>query len=84
MNRKNRISEILKKKLINFDVVLEDDSYKHRHHNNFDGKGETHFSVILKNKNNEKINRLATHRLINHLLKEEFKQGLHALEIRIT
>ena len=84
MNRKNRISKILKKKLINFDVVLKDDSYKHKHHNNFDGKRETHFSLIIKNKTNEKINRLAIHRLINDLLKDEFKQGLHALEIRIT
>ena len=48
MERKKRIYEILKKKLVDFDIEVEDNSYKHKGHNNFDGSDETHILVILK------------------------------------
>ena len=51
MKRKNRIHKILKKKLFNFDIIIEDNSFKHKGHNNFDGKQETHIALILKAKN---------------------------------
>ena len=37
----------------------------------------------LKNINNNKTNRLNIHRKVNELLKEEFINGMHALEIKI-
>ncbi|PPR49988.1 MAG: hypothetical protein CFH15_00850 [Alphaproteobacteria bacterium MarineAlpha5_Bin5] len=83
MERKKRIYEILKKKLVDFTIEVEDNSYKHKGHNNFDGSDETHILVILKRNYDKKVNRLETHRFINNLLKDEFKQGLHALEIKI-
>ena len=83
MNRKKRIDKILKKKLINFSIYIEDNSYLHKGHNNFDGKGETHLLLKLKPNNNIKYNRLEIHKLVNSLIKEEFLQGLHSLEIRI-
>ncbi len=83
MKRKNRIHKILKKKLFNFDIIIEDNSFKHKGHNNFDGKQETHISLILKEKNKTKINKLEIHRLINNVLADEFKTGLHSLEIKI-
>ena len=83
MKRKKRIYEILKKKLVNFDLRIEDNSYKHKGHNNFDGTGETHLLLILKKKNHIKIDRLEIHKLVYSVLKAEFKNGLHALEIKI-
>jgi Stress-induced morphogen (activity unknown) len=83
VKRKNRIHKILKKKLFNFDIIIEDNSFKHKGHNNFDGKQETHISLILKEKNKTKINKLEIHRLINNVLADEFKTGLHSLEIKI-
>ena len=35
-------------------------------------------------KNNHSLNRLYIHRIINNLLEEEFKSGLHSLEIKIN
>ena len=83
MKRKKRIYEILEKKLVNFDINIEDNSFKHKGHNNFDGTQETHILLILKNKTKKKINKLEIHRLINNFLKDEFKTGLHSLEIKI-
>ena len=67
MNRKKRISEILKKKLENFEFEVNDNSFLHKGHNNFDGKGETHIQIVLINKTNIKCNRLDIHRKINNI-----------------
>ncbi len=83
MNRKKRISEILKKKLENFEFEVNDNSFLHKGHNNFDGKGETHIQIVLINKTNIKFNRLDIHRKINEVLGNEYNSGLHSLEIKI-
>ena len=84
MNRKQRIDKILSKKLNNFLLEIIDNSNLHKGHNNFTGKDETHIKIILKKKNKIPINRLNIHRLVNNLLEEEFKSGLHSLEIKIN
>tara|TARA_B100002051_G_C16625855_1_gene580704 strand:+ start:14 stop:271 length:258 start_codon:yes stop_codon:yes gene_type:complete len=83
MNRKKRIIEILKKKLENFEFEVNDNSFLHKGHNNFDGKGETHIQIVLINKTNIKCNRLDIHRKINEVLENEYNSGLHSLEIKI-
>jgi len=84
MNRKQRIDKLLSKKFNNFLLEIIDNSNLHIGHNNFDGKKETHIKVILTNKNNDSLNRLNIHRMINNLLEDEFKNGLHSLEIKIN
>ena len=82
MNRKKRIESILKKKLFEFSFIVEDVSNLHKGHNNFDGNSETHFKIIIKSKDKKQYNRLQIHQKIYHFLNEEFKKGLHALEIK--
>ena len=84
MNRKQRIDKILSKKLNNFLLEIIDNSNLHKGHNNFTGQDETHIKIILTQKNKIPINRLNIHRIINDLLEEEFKCGLHSLEIKIN
>ena len=84
MNRKQRIDKILSKKFSDFLLEIIDNSNLHKGHNNFTGKEETHIKIILKKKNKIPINRLNIHRIINNLLEEEFKSGLHSLEIKIN
>ena len=84
MKRKQRIDEILSKKLEDFSLEIVDNSNLHQGHNNFTGSGETHIKIILTKKDNSPFNRLNIHRIINNLLKEEFKSGLHSLEIKIN
>ncbi len=84
MKRKDRIYNILKKNLENFKINIIDNSAKHAGHNQFDGTGETHIYIELKAKKTIKINRIKIHREINELLKIEFENGLHSLEIKIN
>ena len=84
MNRTKRIQDILGKYISNFNIQIIDNSHLHIGHNNFNGQGETHITINLKNNAKSKINRLEIHRKINSLLKNEFDTGLHSLEIKIT
>ena len=84
MNRKQRINKILSKRLNNFLFEIIDNSNLHKGHNNFTGNDETHIKIILKKKNKLPTNRLTIHRIVNNLLKEEFRNGLHSLEIKIN
>ena len=83
MKRKQRINELLSKKLKEFSIDVKDNSKLHAGHDKFDGNGETHMLVLLKKISKDKINRLEIHKKINNLLKEEFANGLHSLEINI-
>ena len=84
MNRTKRIKDIIEKNFNDFSISVIDDSLAHKGHNNFDGKEETHIIIELKKKFNLDIKRLEIHKKINILLSEEFKVGLHALQIKIT
>ena len=84
MNRTKRIQDIIEKNFNEFSVLVTDDSLDHKGHNNFDGKEETHIIIELKKKFNLDIKRLEIHKKINTLLSDEFKIGLHALQIKIT
>ena len=83
MKRKQRIQKKLHKNFYEFEINVNDQSSLHKGHNNFDGNGETHFLILLRNIKNIKINRLSIHRKINNLLKKEFSEGLHSIEIKI-
>ena len=84
MNRTKRIQDIIEKNFNEFSVLVTDDSLAHKGHNNFDGKEETHIIIELKKKFNLDIKRLEIHKKINTLLSDEFRLGLHALQIKIT
>ena len=84
MNRMQRIDKILSKKFNNFILEIIDNSNLHKGHNNFTGNDETHIKIILTKKNKLPINRLNIHRIINNLLEDELKSGLHSLEIKIN
>ena len=83
MNRTKRIEKILKKHFKEFDTKVIDKSDFHKGHNNFDGSGETHILIEFVMNSKLKINRLEIHRKVNFLLEKEFKEGLHAIEIKI-
>ncbi|MBB2972507.1 BolA family protein [Mesorhizobium sp. RMAD-H1] len=51
------------------------------HHGAFDGSGETHFRVRIVSEAFAGMDRVARHRAINALLKEELESGVHALAL---
>lgn len=64
-------------------LELVDDSAKHASHRAMKGKtqGESHFQVKIISEKFEGLNKVARHRLVYSLLDEQFKAGLHALNI---
>ena len=84
MNRKKRIETILLKNFINWKFTVIDNSAQHIGHNNFDGTQETHFCIVIKKPYSSNDNRISIHREIYKLLKDDFQNGLHALEIKIA
>ena len=83
MNRKQRIEIIILKNFPEWKINIEDNSIDHAGHNNFDGNQETHFKLSLKPPIDMQQTKLSIHRKINDLLKAEFSNGLHSLEIII-
>lgn len=83
MKRTKRIENILNKDLMNFNIKVVDNSHLHKGHNNFNGNNETHILLEIKKKTKFIVNRIDLHRKINLLLNDEFKKGLHSLQIKI-
>ena len=83
MNRKKRIENTLSNYFKDIIIEVTDNSTEHSGHNNFDGSQESHFQLLIENKNMGSLSRLEIHRKINQLLEIEFNSGLHALEIKI-
>jgi BolA family transcriptional regulator, general stress-responsive regulator len=83
MNRKKRIFDMLSSFFVETKIEVIDNSIEHNGHNNFDGSQESHFQISIKFKSSKNYSRLEIHKKINLLLKDEFKNGLHALEIKL-
>ena len=83
MKRKKRIEKILANNLNSQIIEIVDQSSNHQGHNNFTGKDETHFTIILSKDPKDGIKIIDIHRKINFLLKNEYSNGLHSLEIKL-
>lgn len=82
---KTEIRDQIEKKLRdNLDVTflnLKDESYLHANHNEKAKAGGTHFLLTIVARNFDEINLLSRHKIINQILRDEFKI-IHALKIK--
>jgi BolA family transcriptional regulator, general stress-responsive regulator len=62
------------------DVVNE--SHLHAGHASSPGTGESHFRVLIVSPDFAGKSRVERHRIVNDLLREELKDGVHALAIK--
>lgn len=84
------MKEIIENKLIKefAPSFLEVVNNSHLHSNHFtpydpNHLNQTHFLIKISSSKFSNLSKIVIHRYINNLLKEEFKNGLHALEIKI-
>ena len=79
--------DIIKNKLsaqINYtSLEIINESHLHAGHNGFSGEGESHFRIKISAPEFNQLSRIAIHRKINKILKEELKD-IHALAIEIS
>jgi BolA protein len=62
------------------DVVNE--SHLHAGHRSSPGTGESHFRLLIVSEAFSGKSRIERHRIVNHLLSDELRSGLHALTIK--
>ncbi len=79
MSRKSDIEEQLTKELSPAFLNVENESGNHH----VPEGSETHFKVIAVSAHFNGLTRIARHRIVNNLLKNEFETGLHALSMHL-
>ena len=79
--RAGRIARRLREALAPQALEVADDSHRHAGHAGARPEGETHFRVAVVSERFEGLSRVERQRLVNELLREEFDNGLHALQL---
>tara|TARA_B100000700_G_scaffold320590_1_gene418159 strand:+ start:5135 stop:5389 length:255 start_codon:yes stop_codon:yes gene_type:complete len=80
------IQNIEKKIKKNFDVSkieIIDNSHKHQGHKFFQ-KGKFHLKIIIRSEDLKNLNKIDAHKKIMQVLRQELKDKIHALEIKIN
>ena len=83
MNRKAKITNILKE---NFDIYryfISDVSELHKGHSGYVNGEETHFEITIVSNDFENKNRLERHKMVNDFLKNEFLGSLHSITYKL-
>ena len=83
MNRKSKITDILKQKFELYRCVVTDVSLSHKGHSGFIPGEETHFEIIIVSNDFENKNRLERHKMVNDFLKNEFLGSLHSITYKL-
>lgn len=78
----NRIRAKLTEALSPADLHVVDDSASHVGHAGHDGRGESHFSVVVVSDAFDGLTRVERQRLVYGLLSEELADRVHALSLR--
>ena len=83
----NSLTKILKEKLTkNFTVnnlKIEDKSFLHKRHKNFD-KDKFHIKLTIESSELKKISSIEANRIIYGILKNEMSANIHSLQIIIV
>ncbi len=83
MTIENAIKRKLEENLEIHKMELVNESHKHAGHAGDDGSGQTHFKLMVVSPDFHGCNRIQRQRMIYDLLKEEFSDGLHALNLTL-
>ena len=78
---RKKLTEQLKPELLE----IRDDSALHKNHGNVKEEDtETHFYIKIKSSVFNNKSKLSMHKIVYDILDEEFKKGLHALELDLS
>ncbi|MBX7145744.1 MAG: BolA family transcriptional regulator [Alphaproteobacteria bacterium] len=89
MNFKLNLEEKLQKAFAPLELKVINNSFKHRHHKtwlldkNPGQEGESHFYIEMTSSYFEGMSKLERHKAIYDLFKEELKNHIHALELKL-
>ena len=78
----NQIKEKIKNKIKLEKIKIIDNTEAHKKHKTFQ-KGKLHLILEIESNYLNKLNRVEAERLLMQIVKEEFINNIHALEIRL-
>ena len=78
----DKIKEKINKKIETKNIILIDNSSLHTKHKSFNPE-KIHLKIIVESSQLKKMNKIAAHKEIFSILKEEMKNKIHALEIEV-
>ena len=78
----DKVKAKINKKINPENIILIDNSHLHSRHKSFD-ENKFHLKIIIKSKKLKSINKIAAHKEIFSILKDEISNKIHALEIEI-
>ena len=78
----DEIKEKIRQKINPENIILIDNSSFHSKHKSFDAN-KFHLKIIIKSKKLKTMDKIAAHKEIFLILKDEIKSKIHALEIEI-
>ena len=78
----DEIKDKINKKIDTENIILIDNSSFHTKHKSFD-PNKLHLKIIIESEKLKKMNKIAAHKEIFSILKEEMNNKIHALEIEI-
>ena len=82
MNFFDKIKEKIDNKINPENIILIDNSHLHTKHTSFD-PNKFHLKIIIESKKLNSMSKIAAHREIFSILKDEMINKIHALEIEI-
>ena len=82
MNFFDEVKEKINEKINPENIILVDNSHLHTKHKSFDSN-KFHLKLIIKSKKLKNMDKIAAHKEIFAILKNEMKGKIHALEIEI-
>ena len=83
MNRKAKITNILKENFDLYSCFILDVSESHTGHSGYIKGEETHFKITIISNDFENKNRLERHKMVNNCLKNEFEGTLHSITYKL-
>ena len=79
----DQIKEKINKEINTENIILIDNSSLHTKHKSFD-PDKFHLKIVIRSVKLKKMSKIAAHRKIYSILKDEIKNKIHALEIEIN
>ena len=83
MNFFDAVKEKINREISPENIILIDNSNLHSKHKSFDAN-KYHLKIIIKSQKLKSMNKIAAHKEIFSILKDEMKNKIHALEIEIN
>ena len=80
--------EIIQLKLINElkinNITVLNKSHLHKNHSHSPETGNSHFQIVIRDKEFALMNKIKAHQLVYKILQKEMSEFIHGIEINIT